>query len=418
MNNAGFSARVAVLLAAVAAALFSLSVIFRAYEDPANLSEGKAGPGAFSISSLGYAALYDLLGRVGWTVRRGGIGESGPARGDILVYAEPGVSGALFVPVKIADLPARTLVVLPKWKGTGNPQRSRWVAEIEPGLVSRAESLLLSFTGEGCVVRRPWPGEWGTSALGIAPSGSGFLQLMRSDKMEELVGGGTGILLGEFRNGGKTIWILSDPDVMSNHGIGNGDNAAFMLALFARLAGATGGAVTFDESVHGYQANRSSPLRIMFELPFAVVTALAFLSALLLILAGTRRFGLPERTADTIEAGKAGLIGNSARLMQYSGHQDAVLRRYVRMAVASAAGALHARDGLKGTALAEWLDSLGRARGVETRYGETLRRMDGGAAGEKELLRCALDAHLWRQNLLGAARDAGETRRKRAANGS
>jgi hypothetical protein len=374
-----------------------------AFEDPAGPAGEKAGPGAYSTSSLGYAGLHDLLKRLGWTVKPGDAEDPGPADAEIVVFAEPNLPAPPSVAAKIARSPGRTLVVLPKWKGTGNPRRSRWIAEIEPIPPAKIENFFASIVPDGRIVRRTWPTQWETNRLGIAPTGSGMAQLMLSPGLEILVGGESGILLGELREGGKTAWILSDPDVMSNHGIGNGDNAAFMLALFNRVRGDAAGTVAFDETLHGYRRRApSSPLRLMFEFPFVVATALGFLSAILLILAGARRFGRPEKAGNGPGFGKAGLIGNSARLMEYSGHRDHIPRSYVRMAMADAGGALHAPPGLAETALAAWLDDLGRRRRVNTEFGDVLRKMGAGAYGRTEALARARDVHRWRRDLLAA----------------
>ncbi len=200
------------------------------------------------------------------------------------------------------------------------------------------------------------------------------------------------------------MWVLSDPDVMANHGIGLGDNAAFMLALFGAMDRAGAGMpVVFDESVHGYSLRRSSPLRLLFAFPLVVATVLAVLSALLLALAGARRFGSPDRARRRPGFGKESLIDNSARLMAYAGHGRSVLRRYVLMHIHAVAEALHAPAGLGGAELAEWLDRHARSSVPGLSCGAILRRtlsLREDAGGLSGAMACAEDIHRWRKSVL------------------
>ena len=93
---------------------------------------------------------------------------------------------------------------------------------------------------------------------------------------------------------------------------------------------------------------------------FARITA----GFLLAFLAGAGRFGAPLAPGRAPDFGKARLIANGARLLDYAGHHDEVLRRYARRTVRAAARALHAPPGLEAEALTAWLDRVGAARAI------------------------------------------------------
>jgi hypothetical protein len=403
MSNRIFSARMVVLLAALAVFLFSLTILLSAYEDPMTRSDARAG--AFSTASLGYAGLYDVLERLGRRVEKSVDGDGNRGTG-LLVLAEPGARELRRAAEALTKPPPRTLLVLPKWKPIGNPARSKWIVGVEGLRASEAAELLNVAAIPAAVVRQPWPENWQTNELGFAPTGNNLVQLLRSDAFRPVVGGESGMLVGEWRSedGEKAMWVLSDPDVMANHGIGLGDNAAFMLALFRAMGNAgVDMPIIFDESMHGYSPRQSSPLRLLFEFPLVIVTVIAVLSALLLVLAGAQRFGDPVRARRRLGFGKESLIDNSARLMAYAGHEYPVLRRYVFMQMHAVAEALHAPAGLDNADLAEWLDKHARSSAPDLACGEILGRtlsLRGEAGGHSGAMACAADIHRWRESIL------------------
>lgn len=408
-----FSRSALVLLLTCATGLFALSVLLPAYSDaPAGGSTNSARAGTYSNSAIGHAGVYDMLRRLGYPVSRGldrplsMVGASGT-----LVVIEPdvwrldGEDG-----LRLLAAPS-LLLVLPKWRGVEDKQHAGWLASVKAVPLNNARETLALVVGRGDVLRAPWPAVWTDNALGVAPTGSGVVQLMRSPLMKPVVGTADGMLVGELaasEAGGKIVWVLADPDVLSNHGIGKGDNVAFTLALLRVLRGAyresSGAPVVFDETVHGFRAAQKNLMSLLFRFPFVVVTALLCASAALLILAGTGRFGAPKPPRPVLDFGKARLIANGAHLLDYAGHHDEVLRRYVRMSIRSAAHSLHAPEGLSSAALAAWLDRVGEARGVHASCSDIMRQMDnlkpGDARSMPRLLACAGAIHRWKGEIV------------------
>ena len=420
MNKASFSPKTVLLLAAAGMTLFALSVLLGAREDEFVATGGRAGPGAHSRSAIGYAGLYDALRRLGWNVERSvGNTLASVGRAGTLILAEPELKNlSSDDEIKFARAP-RLLVVLPKWRGVRDGNHSAWLHEVEPIPVMRVAATLAQVDAGGVVMRRQWPQTWSTNSLGVEPAGKGFVQLVRSRKLRPVVGDGEAVLLGEMTIGERTIWVLTDPDVMANHGIGDGDNIGFMLALLNGIRfrnNDDGNApLVFDETVHGFQRHQGSPLKLLFRPPYWVVTMLLTVGAVLLFLAGGSRFGTPRKGGEGLDFGKAGLLANSSRLLDYSGHHAMVLRRYIDMNLRLAAQQLHAPKGLGGPALAEWLDRVGRARKVDASATAILRRANAAGVGEaadvRELYQCAGDIHRWKGDILdGSGADRRHSR--------
>lgn len=421
MNKSPFSATTIVLLVTAAVALFALSVLLSALDDPQAASGERSAPGAYSVSAIGHAALYDLLKRLDWEVSRG-VGNTLASVGKrgLLVIAEPDLHSMTGDGALKLTLASKMLLVLPKWRGVPDPDRPTWIGNVGPVPLGIAQGTLDLVHPAGRVVRKASSGAWATNALGVAPAVSGPLQLVESEGLRPLVGGADGILVGVFEDGERTIWILSDPDVLANHGVGKGENAEFMLALLGvasgRGAGSASVPIVFDETVHGYKERRESPLKLLFTFPYVVLTILACAFALVVALAGTSRFGPARRAKPPLDFGKAKLIDNSARLLDYSGHQGVVLKRYVEMVVRQTARALHAPQGMDESELRAWLDRIGKSRRVSILCGEIMRRADSVNAANAEnapfLLQCARDIHRWKGEMVygaGTGADRGDS---------
>lgn len=256
------------------------------------------------------------------------------------------------------------LFVLPKWGGTA--------ADDDPGRLASAirlpsdevEEILRLVVPDGRIRRLGGSPTW-KSRLGVAPTLSAP-QLIESRRLRPVVAGSRGLLIGEIYVGGQRIWILSDPDVLSNHGLGRGDNSVLAVAMVDALR-PPGGAVIVDETIHGFHQDPDL-WRAMLEFPFVVTTIVAAVAIMALLSAATGRFGAPVPVKSPHQAGKEALITNTAGLLEYGGHAREILRNYVAVTLRDAARRLRAPRHLDEAALVQWLDQVGEARGVETKY--------------------------------------------------
>ena len=418
VSGVPFSRSALLVLFSCGVLLFALSVLLPAY-DTAPRAVSASITNSYNASAVGHAVLYEMLRRLDFPLSRRLGGQPIPrGRGALLVLAEPdsrlpAESGAelLFAPCR--------LLVLPKWRGVKDEKHPGRIVKARPLPVDEAARVYLTFAdATGTVVRTLWPSAWTVNELGVTPSGGEVVQLVRSAKMRPVVGTKAGMLVGELREGGSRVWVLSDPDVLSNHGLVRGDNAAFMIALLAAIRGEgpgrAGSPVVFDESLHGFRQPEDTSLRLLFSFPFSLVVLLICASGALLALAGARRFGVPQRAAPACAFGTEELIANSARMLDYAGYQDTTLRRYARMTLRAAGRALHAPPGLDERALTAWLDSIGRARGVEASCAEILNEIDrtpsGGRRALERLFTLAGNMHQWKEEILHDAGTRGQTR--------
>lgn len=418
MSGVPFSRSALLVLFSCGVLLFALSVLLPAY-DTAPRAVSASITNSYNASAVGHAVLYEMLRRLDFPLSRRLGGQPIPrGRGALLVLAEPDSRLPAESGAELLLAPCR-LLVLPKWRGVKDEKHPGRIAKARPLPVDEAARAYLTFAdATGTVVRTQWPSAWTVNDLGVTPAGGEVVQLVRSAKMRPVVGTKAGMLVGELRDGGSRVWVLSDPDVLSNHGLVRGDNAAFMIALLAAIRGEgpgrAGAPVVFDESLHGFRRPEDTSLRLLFSFPFSLVVLLICASGALLALAGARRFGVPRRAAPACAFGTEELIANSARMLDYAGYQDTTLRRHARMTLRAAGRALHAPPGLDERALAAWLDSIGRARGVEASCAEILNEIDrtpsGGRRALERLFTLAGKMHQWKEEILHDAGTRGQTR--------
>jgi hypothetical protein len=419
-----FSRSLLALFLSCAIALFAASTLLDGSGND-SMKADVSGPGTYSTSAVGYAGFYDLLRRFDIPAARSlgdAISDTGP-RGT-LVLAEP--EFRYMQKISLESLSAsRLLLVLPKWQWTTDIDKPAWIsgAKLLPRFRPMEVFALISTTSETFdVVRTDWPEKWTMNETGISPAGAGVVQLTRYEEMRTIIGCDDGALVGEITDGDRKILVISDPDIMSNHGLMKGENAALMLSIIEPLTlqeGDSHARIVFDETIHGFREAGDSPFKTLFRLPFSIVTILGCCSAALLAFAGASRFGAPDPWRPVLDFGRAKLIDNSARLLDYGGHYAVVLNRYARMTVRSVALTLHAPVGLDEAALLDWLETIGRARGVSRSCAKILRAMDAGhdEAGENKkttpltaLFEGAREIYRWKgEILIGSATDRRHT---------
>ncbi|MDR1915454.1 MAG: DUF4350 domain-containing protein [Synergistaceae bacterium] len=409
MREPLFSRPVIVLILAWAVALFAMSIILGA-RDSKPVTADRAGAGTYSVSAVGYAGFFDLLRRFEFPAVRGLHDVNSLAGADgTLIVADPDMS--YLISDSDADIMSarRVLIVMPKRNWVIHDERPEWVigAGLKPAIY--VEQTLMIMTGKPCdVVRKEWPEYWPINEVGRTPEGSGAVQLIRSEEIRTIVGDEDGALLGEISDDERKIWILSDPDVMANHGIVKGENALFMLDVTEGLSRWENddptSPIVFDETVHGFRRERNSLLKLLLRFPFAVVIILICCSSVLVALAGVSRYGAPRARIPSFEFGKSKLIDNSARLLDYGGHHAIVIDRYIRMTIRNCARNLHAPENLDERATAEWLDRIGHSRGVKlscTSILNTLSELNGeGAENLPKLFETAFDIFRWKGEIL------------------
>lgn len=403
-----FSPRTVLWLIAVGSLSFAAAAYVTIYGD---FDAGRSvSADSFSYSAIGHRAFLETLQRLEVPVivsRNATRAKAGPS--SLLVVAEPPRpgTGPEIGPGTEDDslaelLTAETLLlVLPKWRGRRDGRKPRWIDRASMIPRSYVGEVLRSALPAGRVLRPATPPAWKPGPLGLTPTLDGP-QLIEAAQLTPILSAEQGVLVGELLRGGQRIWILSDPDVLSNHGLGRGDNAALAVALIEALR-PQGGTVIFDETIHGFR-QEPNLWRALFEQPFVVATLHAVVAVLALLWTSAGRFGSPLPAEPALKAGKATLLDNTASLLQYGGHGPEILRRYRDATFREVTQRLRAPRNLDQEALVDWVDRVGEARGVRRRFRDLRREVDLAAAtaGPRgpNLLRAATGLYRWKQEII------------------
>jgi Domain of unknown function (DUF4350) len=403
MSEPIFPRRLLIGWVAGAVVVFLVSLFLMGGGDPTDADS--TGPSTFSRSAVGHAGIAEVLQGVGIPVVKSRYNSLEKVTPDsLLVIAEPRPGRQSEEAIRSLLKAFRVLLVLPKWTGQPSERTPGWLREVRERSDADAQWALHLVAPRAQLVRENGQVTWTTNAFGLAPSLVTPIQLVRGGGLRAIIASDRGILLGEIEDRNRRIWILSDPDLIANHGLVRDANATLAVALINHLRGIDGG-VVFDETVHGYGAKPLSPFLLLFSFPFVVATAQGLIAVALLMWATMARFGAPQPVPPPLSAGRGRLLENMAKLIEADGHQQMMVRRYVQETVRDVARQLHAPRGLAGEALLAWLQRVGAARGVDIDCTALMRRADKlGAARRREpsssLVRLARDAQRWKGDIL------------------
>jgi hypothetical protein len=368
--------------------------------------EFEIGPSTYSSSALGHKALTETLRRIDVPVVVSRFRTAEKAgEGSLLVLAEPDDSDMSKELVGgLRDAP-HGLLVLPKWDGRRDVAKPRWVGSMGMVEEETVEAVLEAAQIDALVKRVD-----GTFTLDV-PTLGGQIELTNpqviidSQGLTPVVSFKGGILIGETADGSGRQWVLSDPDIIANHGIDQGDNAVVAVSIIEGLRPA-GGVVIFDETIHGLEL-RPNLLRAAFELPFGIVTLSATVAIALAIWAGLMRFGRPDPSQRALQPGKITLIRTTADLLRQGsrkGTVELVLTRYLKAQIADLVARLNGPRGLSENRQIAWLDDLAVARRLSARLQPLAATIEATARSHStdpgRALRLAADLHAWKQEFL------------------
>jgi len=366
--------------------------------------QDSTGASTFSRSAIGHAGLAEVLQRLGLPVVKSqydSLEKLSP--GSVLVIAEPHPSRQSEETISTLLKANTILLVLPKWTGEPSEQKSGWLREARQRYLGDAQWAISLVAPRAEVVRESEDIKWTINALALAPNVVSPVQLVRGPGLRPIIGSERGMLVGEISDRNRRIWVLADPDVISNHGLARDGNAALAVAIIKRLR-ARNGSVVFDETVHGYATKPASPFLLLFRFPFVIATVQGLIAVALLLWATMARFGAAEQAPPPLQAGRSGLLQNMARLIEFTGHQGPMITRYIQETVRDVARQLHAPRGLAGEALVAWLERVGASRGVSVDCAAVVQRADALGGGRRRdlspLIRLARDIHRWKGEIL------------------
>ncbi len=381
--------------------------------------QSSSGANSFSRSALGHRGFVELLRTLDVPVIVSRHQSNARATGGLLVVAEPrGGDGDGAAAGAMLPRHAPLLLVLPKRMGWPSPRHQGWIEAAELVPTSEVEQVLATYGVEGTVARGASLADLGAigELAGHAPA-LAEPQLLTGSNLAPLLSGPGGILIGELITANddagsdaatRRIVVLSDPDLIANHGLDDGDNAALAVALVDHLR--KHGAVVIDEAHHGFE-RQSSLLTMMASFPWVLIPLGGLLTVIALLWAGAGRFGAPLPTAAPMARGKQALLDNTAELLRSGGHTGHVLDRYLKNAMQDVGQRLNAGAQVAPAALSGWLSRTGRARGVsidlEKLSADVAALPREGPRLEARALVTARAIHRWRQEMIdGSRRDS------------
>jgi hypothetical protein len=284
------------------------------------------------------------------------------------------------------------LIVLPKWETGPSKTKSGWVDvsgllppfDPERTLAPAAPLKIVRAKSQGEALRTVHPAA-APELRFLAPR---VTQTMASRNLKPVITDPAGrIVLGQVGN--QALYVLADPDLINNHGMGDERQARAALALldFLNSTGAT--SILFDVTTNGLGRSRS-PLKLAFDPPFLAVTVVIFVAMLLAGLQALVRFGAPRRTERAIAFGKSALVDNSAALIRKAGREADLGPRYVEVIRERAAALFRLPPTLSSEVLDQRLDSLNPRRSFTQ-----LAAAASQVRSRDELLGAAQSLHHW-----------------------
>ena len=400
-----FRARTVAAMVIVGVVGFVGMLVLGAYA-PDFRSGHNGGAHALSNAAVGYSGLIRLAeatGRNPVVIRN-----DHQLGGEDLLVATP-EHGFVDVSTVLAARAARpTLFVLPKWATVADREHSGWV---------RRAGLLLGVDPEGVLapsmrfhIARRRSGGRPLVTSGDLPAAIRFtaprpLQVIAATDRQSIMVDGVrrttgmlrplvtdghgGIVVGQID--GRPLYVLADPDLLSNFGMRDARQAASALALLDWMNSNRAGGIAFDVTLNGFGHSRS-PLKLAFDPPFLAMT-LAIAAALLLAgLHALGSFGAPRRRERALAFGKCALVDNTAALVRKAGRQARLGGRYAAVVRERAGRAFGVPARLKGDAADAYLDRLpGRQRFT------TLAAAAEQARDPSQLLAAAQALHQWQE---------------------
>jgi hypothetical protein len=358
---------------------------------------------SFSHSAIGHRAFITTLRELGIPVEVSRfrtldrVGEN-----NLLLLLEPDAETGDAILSQLGSVP-HVLLVLPKWEGKTDLQKPIWIDGMRLRAQSEAEAVLAKAAPQAKILRST-----GTSTHQIAgwTAGKVMLQQPQYFTTEDNPGSALtmpgGTLFGEVGHGFNGLWLLSDPDLLSNFGLDDADNGVIAVSIIRKIL-PKGGTVIVDETSHGFE-QRPNLLRVLLHPPFIAVGIAGIAVLLVLAWAGITRFGAPRPETIGLAAGKLTLVRNAAQLLRLGTTASNLVLSYRRLALADAIAELHGPPGLDEFAQAAWLDRAAAHRGLKVRVKPLLDEMSSLTEADRldaaRALRISLDLHRWKQEIL------------------
>lgn len=372
-SDSAFRTRTVILILAIGILGFIGMLVLGAYA-PDLRSGRNGGAHALSNAAVGFSGIVRLAQATGRNPQI--IRDEHMFGSEDLLVLTPEL-GATDISAALRGRSAKpTLFVFPKWGTEGDPTHPGWV---------RYLGLKPAFEPEGVLaptyklkIFRHASGGRPLITTGDLPADIHFtaphpVQTITGPSVHALVTDDKGRAV-VARLGDGPLYVIADPDLLSNQGISDPRQAAASLALLDWMNANKATTINFDVTLNGLGRSQS-PLKLAFDPPFLAMTLAIAAAVLLAAWQAIARFGSPRRRERAIAFGKAALIDNTAALVRKAGRQATLGGRYVDVIRDRATIVFGISPRLRDGALDTYLDRLeGRARFTELAEAATSAR--------------------------------------------
>jgi hypothetical protein len=394
-STSPFSARVAAILIAIATISFGAVLVMAGWA-PELRDRNVAGDHPYSTSALGYNGFVRLLETSGYPVKVSRFENDLESRNwGLMIVTLPAYGG--FSVLDERTLQSTTLVVLPKWTGRSdplNPARQADTQFIEASDLN--DQLAVVYPGAE-ILRVAVPRQVDTPFGAAAIKPDVRVQLIRDASLEAVVSVGDGALLAYDPD--RSLYLLSDPDLINTFGLASRENARFAVKLVDFLRHDSSEPIILDATLHGFERSENL-LKMMFSVPYIGATLVALASALLLGWSATIRFGPPLVEARAIALGKQALADNSAGLVAMARREARMAPGFLSLVRRRLAREIGAPKSLTEAQLSDLFDRLGPDPDTGRVFSQMEAELREPATGRDDLLAKARALYRWRKEVI------------------
>lgn len=227
------------------------------------------------------------------------------------------------------------------------------------------------------------------------------VQLIQSYDIEPYISSPQGILLGKSKTN-ESFWILSDPDLLNNHGLDNGDNAKLVLEILDLIAG-NNKEVTFISKL-SKKDNKTNILNGLFVFPgFIMFIFMLFLFAIALW-SSLQSFNFDSPKNRAYQFHKQRIIANTAQLLTENNFSTAEIgKRYFEIMLQYAVEQLYIPKGLTRQEKIQWLNKFKVVRELGYNYTDienSLKTLKNDNLSKSKLITILTKLHQLNQSLI------------------
>ncbi|MGA1342880.1 MAG: DUF4350 domain-containing protein [Hyphomonas sp.] len=393
------SARVAAILITVAAISFGAVLVMAGWA-PELRDRNQAGEHPYSTSAIGYNGLVRLLEAMDYPVEVSRLESNLESRSTgLLILTLPGNGGLSVLEDK--RLQPTTLAVLPKWSGRTDPLNPSRQADTRFIDARDLNDSLRTVYPQAEIIRVTAPGRIETPFGDTAIKPDTRLQLVRDPSLETIIGTDAGALLAYDER--RSVYLLSDPDMLNTFGLARRENARFAVQLVDFLRYDSDEPILLDATLHGFVRSENL-LKMLLSAPYIGATLVALAAALLLGWAAAIRFGPPVSEARAIALGKQALADNSAGLVTMARREARMAPGFLALVRRRLAREIGAPRTLNEAQVSDLFDRLGPDPETGRIFSQIEAQLKEPATGRDDLLAKARELYRWRRQIIRRTR--------------